>query len=342
MILNPQKHALRGFLLIALLLAACTPSRVEQHPPEPVTLKVLLLPYLSFAPLFIAEEEGYFAEQGLQIEFVKISDSAEAIPALAQGELDVWASFVSIGIFNAIAREGGIRLVADKGYIAPSGCTSTALIASKTLVEAGELDSPAQLRGRRIAIEPPTPEGYYVEKLLATAGLTLADVETLDMPPPAELEALENGTIDLSGTSEPWVTRILRTGHGVLWLPVQEVIPDFQWAFIAYGPTLLDENSDAGQRFMVAYLRALRQYGEGKTERNLELLAEFTELEQELLAEVCWPPVHSDGQINVQSVLDFQAWAVDKGYLDRVVTKDEFWDPSFVEYANEVLGAPSE
>ena len=261
---------------------------------------------------------------------------------MAQGELDVWASFVSIGIFNAIARGGRIRLVADKGYIAPTGCVSTAVIARKNLVEAGELDSLAQLQGRRIAIEPPTPEGYYVEKLLDTAGLTLADVETVDMPPPAELEALENGSIDLTGTSEPWVTRILRTGHGVLWLPVQQVIPDFQWAFIAYGPTLLDENPDAGQRFMVAYLKALRQYSKGKTERNLELLAEFTELEPELLAEVCWPSVHDDGRINAQSILDFQAWAVGKGYLDSPVTEEQFWDPSFVEYANEVLGVSSQ
>ena len=89
-------------------------------------------------------------------------------------------------------------------------------------------------------------------------------------------------------------------------------------------------------------LKAVRQFNEGKTERNLELLAEFTGLDRELLEQACWPSLRDDGQINVQSILDFQAWAVEKGYLDSPVTEEQFWDPSFVEYASEVLGTPSQ
>ena len=56
---------------------------------DPVTLKVSLLPYISYAPLFIAFEEGYFREQGLKIEFVKIRGAGQSIPALASGGIDV-------------------------------------------------------------------------------------------------------------------------------------------------------------------------------------------------------------------------------------------------------------
>ena len=211
-------------------------------------------------------------------------------------------------------------------------------MARRALVEAGELDNPAQLQGRRIAMDPVTVEGYYVEKLLNSARLTLGDVEIVDIPTPAELDALEKDAVDLTASSEPWVTRISQAGHGILWMPVREVIPDFQFAFILYGPSLLEENPDAGRRFMVAYLKAVQQYNQGKTGRNLELLAEFAGLDEELLAIACWPPFRDDGQINVQSVLDFQAWAVEKGYLDHPVTVEKFWDPSFVEHANGVLG----
>ena len=71
---------------------------------EPVKLKVLVAPFLGYAPFFIAMEEGYFAEQGLEIEFVKMGGTIEAIPALAQGKLDVLSGDISIGILNAIAR----------------------------------------------------------------------------------------------------------------------------------------------------------------------------------------------------------------------------------------------
>jgi ABC-type nitrate/sulfonate/bicarbonate transport system substrate-binding protein len=329
------------FLALALLLQACAPAVVEQQP-EPVKLKVLLLPYLAHAPLFIAEEEGYFAEQGFQIEFVKMTRSAAAIPALAEGELDVMPASINLALLNAMARGANIKFVADMSHIAPTGCVSYGLMARRSLVDGGELDSLAQLKGRRISLNPASFGGYLVEKLLSTAGLGPDDVEIVDIPTPTKPEALEKGTIDLTVASEPWVTRILQAGHAVVWTPAQQVIPDFQIAVIVYGPTLLDENPDIGKRFMVAYLQAVRQYNQGKTERNLELLAEFTELDQELLMQACWPSFRNDGRINVQSMLDFQAWAVKKGYLDNPVTEEQFWDPSFVNYANQVLGTSSQ
>jgi ABC-type nitrate/sulfonate/bicarbonate transport system substrate-binding protein len=54
---------------LALLLPGCTAEKAE--PPQPVELKVVILPYISFAPYFIAAEEGFFEEQGLKVEFVK-------------------------------------------------------------------------------------------------------------------------------------------------------------------------------------------------------------------------------------------------------------------------------
>jgi NitT/TauT family transport system substrate-binding protein len=343
-IIAPTRKKIK-FILIALsvLLHACVSGGEVQPTLEPATLKVLLLPYLNSAPLFIAAEEGYFTEQGLEIEFVKMERSAEAVPALAEGELDMLGGVaVSSSLLNAIARGAEIRFVADQGYFAATGCDYGGLAVKRTLVETGELDSPSRLRGRRVAINPVALPGYYLAELLSTASLTIEDVEIVDIPNPAKLEALEKGMVDVAYAAEPWITRILQTGQATLWMPVQEVTPDFPMAFIVYGPTLLEENPDAGRRFIVAYLRAVRQYNQGKTERNLDILAEHTGLDRELLMQACWPSIRDDGQINVQGILDFQAWAVEKGYLDSPVTEEQFWDPSFVEHANEVLNTPSQ
>ncbi len=89
---------------------------------------------------------------------------------------------------------------------------------------------------------------------------------------------------------------------------------------------------------MVAYLKGVRQYNEGKTERNKELMVAFTGLEPELIEQLCWPTFRNDLLINTQSVLDFQDWAIEKGLLDTKVTVEQFWDPSFAEYALSVVG----
>jgi NitT/TauT family transport system substrate-binding protein len=342
-VIDSRGYALHVCLLLILLLAACAPAEVAEPQLEPVTLRAVSLPYLTFSPLFIAQEEGYFAEQGLSVEFVKLSGSEEAIPALAQGQLDVGGGTVSTALLNAIAQGTNIKVVADQGYLATDGCTFSGYLARQDLVEEGQLERPSQLRDRPIVVQQmASMDGYRMEKLLEKGDLTLSDIEPVRMASSAQLEAFEKGTIDLAGTAEPWVTRLVSTGHAALWIPAQQVIPDFQIAFIVFGPSILEENPDAGRRFMVAYLKAIQQYNEGKTERNLELLTRHTGLDREFLMHACWPPYHEDGQINVQSVLDFQTWAVEKEYLDSPVTEKQFWDSSFVEYANEELGAPSD
>src|SRR5262249_42328116 len=93
---------------VAALLTGC--SKGESKPPV-TTLKVFVQPFLSHAPLLVAQEEGYFTEQGLQVEFVRMSDPAAAIPMLINGQLDVVPGGASPGVLNAITRGLPVRAV---------------------------------------------------------------------------------------------------------------------------------------------------------------------------------------------------------------------------------------
>ena len=166
--------------------------------------------------------------------------------------------------------------------------------------------------------------------------------ETVEIPSAMVPEALGKGQLDAALASEPWVTRILRDGSGDILVPAQEVIPDGQTSVVLFGRKLLVENRDAGKRFMVAYLKAVRQYDKGKTERNLEILGKYTGLEDELLRLACWQSLRVNGEIDVQGVLDFQEWAAEKGLIKRKLGVDQFWDPSFIEHANQVLRASTQ
>ncbi|MCP4400865.1 MAG: ABC transporter substrate-binding protein [bacterium] len=303
---------------------------------EPVKLKVLLLPYLSFAPFFIAQEEGYFAEQGLEIEFVKIGGgSAKTIPALIQGQLDVLAGAASFSMFNAMVRGGEIKFVADKGHISSATeCPANAFLITRELDETGDFGKPMRLQNLRIVARVEGVDGYLLQQALNKVGLTFDDVSIKYLPSPARSDALRTGVVDIVQASEPWLSRILRTGYAAMWAAANEAMPEFQYAGILYGPNLLSENQDVGQRFIVAYLRAVWQYNLGKTRRNVEILSKYTKLEHELLQEMCWPAIHQDGHINTQSLLDFQHWGLEKGWLDSIVTENRFWDPRFIEYAN--------
>lgn len=324
-------------LPILLLLAGCItarPSAVET-PLASAKLKVVVLPFLSFAPYFIAQDEGFFAEQGLAVELIEMRQSTEAVPALIQGEIDVLGGFVNTGLLNAMYAGENVKIVADKGHFAADDCGADAFVVRSGLTEDELFTQPT---GLRFSANPASIEGYLVDQLLLANGLS-PERATLELiaNPAAELEALQQGAVDIGLVSEPWVTQIADAGAGYLWQPIGKTVPEFQSAALFFGPNLLEDNPALGERFMIAYLKGVRQFLEGKTARNLAILAKATGLEKTLLETICWNTFHGDGAINRQSIADFAAWAVDKGYLDGMVDEATFWDGRFIAAANRAI-----
>lgn len=318
----------------ALLLAAA--SADSDGPPERKKIKVVVSPYISWAVIHIARANDCWADLGLDIEYIIMRGTRESLPALAQGRIDVLPGFITPGYLNLMHRGANIRFVADKGHNETEGCPYRAFLAKSELVESGRLDHFENLRGLRIAGERTSTSYYATSLLLAEGGLTDDDVDWIDLPTAAKQAALESGAVDIVNASEPWITRIVQSGAGVVWVRARDVAPGFQHSFIMFGPSLLEKDRDAGRRFMVGYLRGVRLYNEGKTDRNVRAIAKETGLDEQLVRDACWPPVRESGEYDTDSLLRYQAWALEQGLIDAVVPVEGFWDPSFIEYAGRV------
>ncbi|MFH1680148.1 MAG: ABC transporter substrate-binding protein [Candidatus Eisenbacteria bacterium] len=318
-----------------ILAASLSPADPEKG--EPVPVRVCSMPFLSWAPLFIADAEGYFEKHGVRVELVRMTRLSDALPALVQGRIDVVPGYLNPGCLNLMARGAEIRFVADKGYVDSTGCSYRGFLARRSLAESGRLDSLSQLRGLVIATEQTDISYHDIDCLLAAAGLTAEDVKIVSVPYVGKLDAFERGAIDVTTASEPWLTRIVDSGHAVLWRRLRDVEPGFQHSYILFGPTLLRRNREAGVRFLAAYLEALRRYNEGKTDRNVEIIAGKTGLDPDLVRRACWSPIRKSGLMDVESVLEYEEWALRGGLLDERVPVEGFWDPSLIEEARRRL-----
>ena len=299
-----------------------------------MTVDLGVRPFLTSAPLYIALEEGYFADEGLDVRVHQLAGhSATSLVLLEHGDIDVVTGSIFLGLFNAINEGSGIRIVADKGHFERGGCSPYALVARRDL--AGTLRSPASVRGLRIDINPSLVEGYFVETWLGRGGLSLDDLDVRAMPLPARHDAMNRGLLDLSTTSEPWLSRLLADGHEVV-VSAGEIVPGMQYGLLLFGPELLVERREAGRRFINGYLRGVRQYNLGKTPRNMEILSRALELDAEILEKACWPSMRNDGMMDTAAMQGFQKWGFEKGLVDRVLEPEEYWDPSLV---NEVSKA---
>jgi NitT/TauT family transport system substrate-binding protein len=331
-------------LATMLALAACAPAS-PAAPTAPtsvpsvpqVSLKIANLPYIAFAPFYIAIEEGYFRDQHLDVELVNFANQPDVLPAFLSNQVDVISGQTSAGMNNFVARGADVRFVADKGYIDPNSCDNIALIARKGLVPQGAPVTGAMLAGQTINVVTGTWNEYLIDKLLAPIGLTLADFNNVDVPPSSQPLALESGQLGMVMENEPWVTRLVNAGNVMVLTPTHQALPNAETAVTMYGSKLIGANAEVGNRFTVAYLQAVRQYNEGKTERNLAILAQYTQLDTTLLKQMCWPAIRSDGTLNVDSLLDFQQWAINKGLQQTALTREQLWDPSFVTVAAQRL-----
>jgi NitT/TauT family transport system substrate-binding protein len=335
-------------LMVFIILSACIPAHSTTQPnsisspvqitvaKQPIHIKLGIIPYASYLPFYIAQEEGFFKEHGLDVEIVQFSKQSDAIPVLVNGQIDVYSGQLDTMTLNAISQGATIKIVADKGFENPAGCVYTAWVAREDLLASGALNDIHHLAGLKIGYPRGQAPEYALDLLLSQVGLSSADVQIVDVSAPNRVAALENGAIDIAFLSEPYITEATSSGKAGVWKSWESYMPDFQLGILMYGGLLL-ENPFAGQSFMVAYLEAVRQYMLGKTAGNVELMAAFLKTTTDVARQSCWQSMRSDGNVNVQSILDFQHWAVDKGYQLKTLLTSEFWDPSFISYADNFL-----
>lgn len=107
------------FTILILFAAVAGSGCVSQIPPTstipptPVmtTIKIAFIPLVSNGPLFIAKEEGYFAQEGINVEFEKFQSVAASLPALINGDIAVTGGPLMPGIINSVAKNASVRIV---------------------------------------------------------------------------------------------------------------------------------------------------------------------------------------------------------------------------------------
>ena len=285
-------------------------------------LRVSIQEHLSQAPVMIAEAEGFFRDEGLDIEFVPAMRPQETLVALVTGDIDVRPGPMSAGFLSAIAQKAPIRAVADQGYLPKDGCMYFGIVLRNGLDTAG---SPPI---RRMRSGADSPGRYITERLLAQRRIPVDGIETVSMPEAVMTGALESGAIDAIATTEPTLSRL--TGVARRWLSGQQATPDLQWGVIAFSERLLTTDRDLGVRFMRAYRRGVARFREGKTPRNVEIIAKGTHEPEQLIRDACWPSFRSDSRINWASVDEFQAWARAAKLMEHTVTQTQAWDSTFL------------
>jgi NitT/TauT family transport system substrate-binding protein len=297
-------------------------------------------------PMFIGMDRGYFAEQGLDVEDSRFDGVTRMMQPLAAGQLDVIGAAITAGLFNAVARDVDVRIVADRGRESP-GRSESALVVRADLYDSGAVRSLANLRGLRVAVPGAQAGSTLALELghgLEAQGMTIDDVEVVDLPIPEANAALGNRSVDAALITEPLVTQGIAAGISRQLHRSGELYPGLQTGFILYSADLARNQSEAARRFMVAYLRGVRDYSDAFTKNKGRdgvvgaLMRQTAMKDPNVYAQMTPTYINPNGRLDPTTLIAAQDWFASRELIPRKIDVLSIVDPQFVDFALNLLG----
>jgi NitT/TauT family transport system substrate-binding protein len=324
-------------LLAIVALAASTSARAE----ELLKAKVGVLRLSSSAPVFIAQDKGYFRDAGLDVE-LKFFDAAQPIAvATTSGDIDFGVTAFTAGLYN-LAGKGTLKVIGGMSR-ERAGYPLIGYFASNKAYAAG-LKAPRDLAGKRIAVTQIGSSFHYSLGLLADKyGFKLADMKVLPLQSLSNAAAaLKGETVDAALLPVSTARTLMDSGGAKLVGWVGDETP-WQLGAIFAAPKILAD-APLVRRLLAALTRADREYHDvilaavtdGKAPVNaatrplLEIIAKYTNLPVEQVVGNC-AYVDPDGRLDVNNVANQIGWLQQQGFVDKAVTADAIIAKDYVK-----------
>jgi NitT/TauT family transport system substrate-binding protein len=334
-------------VLLRFILALCLLIAFGQRAPAADLIKVTVgtTGSQSDAPLDIAIEKGYFRDEGIDVALTSFDSAANMVALIGSGQLDIAAGNVSPGLFNAVQRGIDLKIVASKSS-EPKGYGYSSLLVRKALWESRKVRAIKDLRGMKVG--EPSLRSNFVEYALEKGGLTLHDVQEVQLSFGDQMVGLANGSIDAGMLAEPWVTKALESGTVVRLMQGDVIAPDHMMTSIIYGGPFIKNKPDAARKFMVAYLKGVRYYSDvlnnghiagSKADDVIAILMKYTKIKDAAIYRTITPNgVDPNASVNVESLRRDLQFYKSFGLVKGDVTVEQAVDLSYVNDAVKTLG----
>ena len=305
------------------------------------TIKVVHVPGLFFAPLYVAIDRGFFKEQNIEISLDKAASGSEVMAFLAQGQIDVGAVGLSAATFNTLAKGFDFKVIASAG-VAPQKDGPSKFEVRKALVDGGQVKTIADLKGRKVAVAGGTGSAgaYLAVKALQTAGLTGKDVQFVNLANPDMVQALANGAVDAALIGTPFSTQAIQQGAGTIL--VDDFAPGYSTTTFMYSGKFIKDRPDVANRFALALLKGYRavQGQNYLSDANVQSYVKYTGSTEQVIRAT--PPFVYDPNmaITTESIKDQEKVYRENGWTDYSQSLDvgKLFDTSFADRAIKIVG----
>ncbi|THF65308.1 ABC transporter substrate-binding protein [Pseudothauera rhizosphaerae] len=291
---------LRAGLAALSLAAAAGLAQAEQ-------LKVGYLPVTGHAKFFVAQEQGFFKQEGLEVELVEFVNSADGLHAVTSGKLD-------IGAFGTTAPLVHYARGADLKIIGGIMGEDAAIVV--TPENAGKVRTIADLKGKKIATIRLATGDAVLRGALKDAKIdwkTQTQIFELKNPP-AVIEAVKSGQVDAGVVWGPHDIRAERQGLKVV-IRSTELQPGHPCCRLVVKSDKLN-NPATLEKFLRAILRA-EQYTAGHRKETIDAIGKYVKLDRDILEAGYYSPyLDQRSDANVKGTTKFWDTLLASEFID--------------------------
>ncbi|MBD2042849.1 ABC transporter substrate-binding protein [Microcoleus sp. FACHB-672] len=255
------------FLLSIVLITACNGRTSVTSKSEPPLLTVAYSLWPGYFPLVIAQEKGFFTEQGVKVKLVYSENHQAPLADFSAGKYDGMA--ITLGSFMSSIEEisgSQIVLITDRSTGADA------------IVAQSNTQSVADLKGKRIGAKLGNFGELFVIKMLERNGLTPNDVTLVNLEAETIVENLKNGSIQAGQTWEPYVFQAVQSGAKVLFTSKQT--PGLISDVVVFRSNVLRDRPDDVRAFIRAWFQA-QDYWKTNPEESKTLVAKTLNIKPE-------------------------------------------------------------
>lgn len=245
-------------LLGVVLAAGCKANlakreetkKSEARNEKPKELFTIRYPTLLFSdPVYIADELGFFKDEGIKVEFTGALPGADVVTSVATGSNDfagTHASWITVGI----AKGYKVKAVAA-GWASTFENPSSAWLVLKD----SPIKTPKDLVGKKVALS--SPRIYTWLELLNRYGIPQDKVEPVVLPLDKQEQALRQGQVDAISVLNPFLTKALKGGGIRILATTPDVVGEEKgWPQQFVNTDFLKKNPEIVKGFVKALARA--------------------------------------------------------------------------------------
>lgn len=299
--------ALAMTLALSVSMIACGNEKKEDSSQKENTLLRLgVMGSIDAVPLVIAQEKGYFEEEGVNLDLQIFKAAKDRDAALQAGELDgVLCDEVAISIYQNSDIDMKITGTTNGFWT---------LVAGK---DSG-IASVADLKGKKVGISENTMIDYLADYIATENGIKASDIEKVAIPAmPARLEALKNNQIDAAILPAPFNDTAVADGG----IEVTKIYnKDIMISVTGFLQNVIDNNAVAIKGFYNAYNKAIEFMNNNDIAEYEDVVISTVGYAEEMRGNIILPELKTNylpAEENVQKVLD---WSKNKGLLQKDIT----------------------